>query len=265
MNTKRLLPALIAVLSFGLAQAAPIIYQFNFGDAAYTGTNSPGHADGLIPLTYDQWTTVNGNNIEFVDDQFVRFRRANGTGANAEVTLDQSSSISNRSSTEGTGVFDTELGQTWRSYVRDEGAGTREGRSVGAWFEGLPHGEWTVYAVVHNPVLIADGITTNVGIGVGSATSGGLAWNDSSLTGTSFAASPQTDTWELGVNYAKVTVTIDADNPILYVLQGGPAAQVDEFDYHTLTSVQLYQIPEPGTLAMVGIALGSLVLFRRRR
>lgn len=260
MKTKHILPLFAAVLSFGLAQAAPIIHQFNFGAADYTGTNSPGHADGLIPLANDQWTTVNGNDIQFEDDQFVRFRRANGTGIDDGVTLTQTGSTANRSTDTGTGVFDTALGENWRSYSRSG----FPGRAVGAWFEGLPHGEWTVFAVVHNPVLIAAGVTTNVGIGVGSQTTGDLAWNNAILTQTNFAASPQTATWELGVNYAMTTVTIDADNPILYVIQGGPAAQNNEFDFHTLTSVQLYQIPEPGTIILVGIALGSLLLFRRR-
>jgi uncharacterized repeat protein (TIGR02543 family) len=217
-----------------------VVNQFNFGAAEYTGTNSPGHADWGVPLSFDEWTRVNGANIEFEPGKFVRFRRANGDGTNAGVTLHQTASVSNRSSAGATGVFDSALGKSWRSYTR----GGFAGRSVGAWFEGLPHGDYVVYAVVHNPVLIADGRTTNVGIGTGSQTSGDLAWNDASLTGTSFPTNPQTATWEEGVNFAKTTVTVDADNPILYVLQGGPAAASNEFDFHTLTAVQLVRLGE---------------------
>lgn len=219
------------------------VLQFNFGAAEYTGTNSPGHAAGGIPNDFESWTRVNGNDIEFSPGRFVRFRRANGSDLNDGVTLSQTASTGNRSTDTGTGIFATALGQNWRAYVR----GGNAGRNVGAWFEGLPHGEWTVYAVVHNPVLIASGRTTHVGIGTGSQTTGDLAWNNAILTQTSFAASPQTVTWEEGVNYAKTTVTVDAQNPILYVLQGGPAAQNDEFDYHTLTSIQLVRGTEgPG-------------------
>jgi hypothetical protein len=217
-----------------------VVHQFNFGANAYTGTNSPGHANWSIPLSVDEWTTVNGNDIQFAPGQFVRFRRGNGAGDNAGVTLTQTSNANNRSSATATGVFDTALGKNWRAYVR----GGFAGRSVGAWFEGLPHGDYIVYAVVHNPVLITDGRTTNVGIGTGSQVSGDLAWNDSSLTGTSFSANPQTATWEEGVNYARTIVTVDATNPILYVLQGGPAAANDEFDYHTLSAVQLVRLGE---------------------
>lgn len=121
----------LSLLCAGLAQGQ-IVHQFNFGNATYEGTNSPGHADGLIPLSFDQWTTVNGNDIQFVDDQFVRFRRANGTGIDDGVSLTQTTSTANRPSdtVTGTGVFATELGENWRSYSR----GGFPGRAVGAWF-----------------------------------------------------------------------------------------------------------------------------------
>ena len=182
--------------------------------------------------------TVEHGGVEF--SATAEFRRANGTDTDAGVTLNQTSSTGNRSGS-GSGIFGTALTQNWRAYQR---SGGHPGRSVGAYFTGLEPGEYDVYAVVHNPVLIAAERTTNVGIGVGSATSGDLAWNDSSLTGTSFAVSPQTDTWELGVNYAKVRVEVTAENPNIYVIQGGPAAANDEFDYHTLAAVQIVAVVE---------------------
>jgi PKD repeat protein len=226
------------------APVIPVAFQFNFGDLPYTGSNSPAHAESALPSSLDTWQTVSGNTAtQEIDVSGVPFsatvhvRRANGDGANAAVSLTQGNSISNRSQT-GSGVFGTNLTQSWSAYSR----GGFPGRSVGAWFTGLTPGEYDVYAIVHNPTLIDAGRTTNVGIGVGAATSGNLAWNDPSLTGTSFAASPQTDTWELGVNYARVRVEVTAENPIVYVIQGGPAAANDEFDYHTLTAVQIVAV-----------------------
>jgi hypothetical protein len=226
------------------APVIPVAFQFNFGNLPYTGTNSPAHAEAVLPSSLDTWQTVSGNTatqeIEVSGIPFsatATVRRANGDSANVAVNLTQGNSISNRSQM-GSGVFGTALTQSWRSFS----VGGLSGRSVGAYFTGLTPGEYDVYAIVHNPVLIDAGRTTNVGIGVGAATSGNLAWNASSLTGTSFAASPQTDTWELGVNYARVRVEVTAENPIIYVIQGGPAAANNEFDYHTLTAVQIVAV-----------------------
>ncbi|MCC5841651.1 MAG: PKD domain-containing protein [Opitutales bacterium] len=225
------------------------VFMFNFGAMAYAGNNSPAHAAGAVPADYLDWRTVNDNDVtqtiqigSWAYPVTAHFRRANGTGANAGVTLNQTSSTANRSTASGSGVFNTALTQSWRAYQRSGGFA---GRSVGAYFTGLEPGEYDVYAVVHNPVLIAAGRTTNVGIGVGSATSGDLAWNHPSLTGTSFIATPRTDTWEANINYARVRVTVTPANPIVYVIQGGPAAANDEFDYHTLTAVQIVAVIDP--------------------
>lgn len=225
------------------------IFMFNFGGMAYAGNNSPAHASGSVPADYLDWRTVNDNTItqtiqigSWAYPVTSNFRRSNGAGDNAGVTLTQTSSTANRSTASGEGVFATALTRSWRAYQRSGGFA---GRSVGAYFTGLEPGEYDVYAVVHNPVLIAAGRTTNVGIGVGSATSGDLAWNHPSLTGTSFAPDPQTETWEAGVNYARVRVTVTPENPIVYVIQGGPAAANNEFDYHTLAAVQIVAVIDP--------------------
>ena len=226
----------------------PLAFMFNFGDSPYDGTNSPAHADGAVPLTFTAWRTMNASSVtktleidNTVYSATAEFRRADGVGDNATVNLGTAGFTGNRSGN-GTGIFGTPLTQSWRAYQR----GGNAGRSAGAYVTGLPPGEYDVYAVVHNPVLIASGRSTNVGIGVGAATSGSIAWNDASLTGTSFAASPQTDTWELGVNYARVRVTVTAENPNIYVIQGGPAAGNDAFDFHTLTAVQIVAVVEEG-------------------
>ena len=236
----------VAFISTTGVPSVPLAFQFNFGDVDYSGTNSPAHAEGVLPSDVTAWQTVNGNSVtqevEVAGIPFsatAEFRRADGIETDTPVTLSQTASTANRSGG-GSGIFGTALTQTWRAYSR----GGRAGRSVGAFFTGIEPGEYDVYAVVHNPVLIEAARTTNVGIGVGSATSGSLAWNDPSLTGMSFAASPQTDTWELGVNYARVRVEVTPENPNIYVIQGGPAAVNDEFDFHTLTAVQIVAVSD---------------------
>lgn len=47
------------------------------------------------------------------------------------------------------------------------------------------------------------------------------------------------------MNYARVRVTVTPENPIVYVIQGGPAAANDEFDYHTLAAVQIVAFIDP--------------------
>ena len=243
----------VDVTVFPAENSAPFpIFMFNFGDEDYVGNNSPAHAEGTVPLDFQSWHTAdatsNSKEVQLSGgNQTVtaEFRRANGTSTDAPVSLGTTSFTANRSGG-GSGVFATPLTQSWRAYQR---GGGNAGRSVGAYFTGLEPGEYDVYAIVHNPVLIDAGRVTNVGIGVGSATSGDLAWNDASLTGTSFAPSPQTNTWESGVNYARVRVEVTPENPNIYVIQGGPAAANDEFDYHTLTAVQIVAVqpdePEP--------------------
>lgn len=215
--------------------AEPVdVFQFNFGNAEYRGTNSPGHASGSVPARFDEWVTVNGSDLSFGPGRFVRYRRANGAPADSGVTLTQTSSLSNRSGV-GEGIFGTALTQSWRSYSR----GGNPGRASGVWFEGLPPGEYTVYAVAHNPVLVAADRGTNLGIGVGSRRTGDLAWNDPGLNATQLPARPRTDQWEEGVNYARAEVRITAENPILYVIQGGALATVEDSDFHGITAVQL--------------------------
>ncbi|MCC5841827.1 MAG: PKD domain-containing protein [Opitutales bacterium] len=265
-GTYSMVQGTVDVTVFPAENSAPFpIFMFNFGNEDYVGNNSPAHADGTVPANFLSWQTANGTTVSKEvqlsgGNQTVtaEFRRADGTGANAAVNLAQTSRTGNRSGT-GNGVFATALTQSWRSYQ----FGGAAGRSVGAYFTGLEPGEYDVYAVVHNPILIAAGRTTNVGIGVGSAISGSLAWNHASLTGTSFAASPQTDTWQLGVNYARVRVEVTAENPNIYVIQGGPAAASDEFDYHTLAAVQIVAVqpdePEPADLYADWAAANDIV------
>ncbi|MDV7395905.1 hypothetical protein RZS08_31225, partial [Arthrospira platensis SPKY1] len=131
----------------------PVAFQFNFGNLAYEGTNSPAHAEGVLPSDVATWQTMNAasvtQTVEVGGVPFsatAEFRRADGTTANVAVNLAQTSSTANRSGS-GTGIFGTALTQSWRSYQR----GGNPGRSVGAYFTGLEPGEYDVYAVVHNP------------------------------------------------------------------------------------------------------------------
>jgi len=69
---------------------------------------------------------------------------------------------------------------------------------------------------------------------------------------------PDTSSWVEGTNFAQFRVTLTADNPVLTLFTHG------DNDRPFLNAVQVVAIPEPGTLILLGIALGSMLIFRRR-
>jgi hypothetical protein len=68
--------------------------------------------------------------------------------------------------------------------------------------------------------------------------------------------------WVLDNNYAKITVTLDATNPYLYVISQG---FVNDSNRGWLDSVQIVSVPEPSSLALLGLSTGALFFGRRRQ
>lgn len=70
-----------------------------------------------------------------------------------------------------------------------------------------------------------------------------------------------TASWVLDNNYAKITVTLDALNPILYVISQGA---LNDSRRGWLDSIQIVAVPEPSSFALLGLSVGVLFLRRRR-
>lgn len=79
-------------------------------------------------------------------------------------------------------------------------------------------------------------------------------------TANSLLENSTTAAWALDNNYAKITVTLDASNPTLFVVSEGAA---NDARRGWLNSVQIVPVPEPSTTALS--ALGLLALATRRR
>jgi hypothetical protein len=67
--------------------------------------------------------------------------------------------------------------------------------------------------------------------------------------------------WVLDNNYAKVTVTLDAANPTLYVISQGVQ---NDANRGWLDTIQIVAVPEPSSLALL-VSGATLLLIRRRR
>lgn len=66
--------------------------------------------------------------------------------------------------------------------------------------------------------------------------------------------------WVAGNNYSKITVTLDASNPDLFVVSEGA---VNDSKRGWLSSIQIVSVPEPSALLLS--AIGALAFFKRRR
>lgn len=67
--------------------------------------------------------------------------------------------------------------------------------------------------------------------------------------------------WVLGNNYARLSVTVDASNPYIYLISEGAA---NDNRRAWLNSVQIVAVPEPSGLVLLGLGLGGIFLRRRR-
>lgn len=253
MNTKRLLPALIAALGFGAAQAT-LIFSQNF------------EVDPAVAGSYGSLTQASGTWVAY---------RSNRDG-NTDV-LDYTASTSGAAFVSTSGPLNGS-----RSGYMDGSAVTNHG-NVGNVFVG----------VTGLSVDLADEPELAFNYSFGN-----LGGSDSSFTIAMAVQVGETTTWYRqvtnygGANVANTAVSLQLDtvnwvtwtdpstgfanatNPPIggSVISTGTVTAVGfigGFNRNTawarIDNVELTVIPEPGTLVLVGIALGSLLLFRRRR
>ena len=234
----------LAMAMGGTAEAAPLKIQFDVSDnvGSYTGYESPGYAAGDFTTAETTWNMTEGDvssGLKYADGTdatTVTFDTGQGGGA----TVNWSSTPPTSQTGAGGGIYATSLMRDWHY--------TSGNNNLGARVNGLPAGEYRVYALVREPSEL--GRLYDVSIGVNIDTIGASPTAITNATGVT--------TWTVGKNYAVADLTTTASTDWLSIIVDPTNNQ-----YGTLEGVQIVQIPEPMTMAL--LALGLPVMIRRRR
>lgn len=136
---------------------------------------------------------------------------------------------------------------------------------IGMKIGGLAFGTYDIYVVAAYV-----GSTTSTRPGAGSAAQydiwGFAGTNLSTLTAGTYGTANDrlenstTASWISSNNYTKLTVTLDASNPFLYLISEGA---VNDSRRGWMNAVQIVSVPEP--VAPILLSLGAVALFIRRR
>ncbi|MEM7577238.1 MAG: PEP-CTERM sorting domain-containing protein [Planctomycetota bacterium] len=251
MNARKLFFAgLVATLPVaGLSHGSAILMAF--GSTPYSGTESPGNEDGLVTGT--TWNVLASDSSSFVDENGVAVTDLTadfGTGNNAAVDYSQATRAAAWSGNQPYPLWDTGLGQD--NVVRDTGGLI----GVALEIDGLAPGVYDFYLSAFR----GDGVD-NPGrdYDVRWDVSGSAITDFSSIAATTLTnASPTSvSTWNPGENYATGQFTIDGTNTALYL-----HVESDSF-IGVMNSLEIVPVPEPGTLALLGLG-GAMTLLRRR-
>lgn len=240
----------LAVLLWNSASASTIL--FNFGSAAYDGTNSPGHVNGAATGTI--WNTLATDTAAGILDSqgnttslAINFgTTSSNSSANANYTVVDYNAVTRNapySLTVASPLFSTPLGTD--NSVRDVGNG------IGLSLSGLAPGQYTFYVTAFRgdgnqgrvydlyAGTSSDPITNFSGLSIGSL-------NNSNL-----------DTWTAGNNYLTGTFTIDSVNDTFSLLSNSNSY------IGVLNSLEIVAIPEP-SLLLTSALTPLLLAFRRR-
>ena len=249
MRLQTLAPAL-ATLAVALPSPAATLL-FDFGSAGYTGTDSPGHEDGLA--TGSTWNNVGGDVVSGLVDQ-------NGVAAPG-VALDFGtgtlSSISYTAATKPLTVdhstyphWSDDLGTD--HLVRDAGD-----PAIAVAVTGLEAGEYDFYFTAFR----GDGARTNANRDYDvRATTSTTAVTDFSVTASStlFNNNPTTvGAWNPGDNYITGNFTVTGAGEDLYLYSNSTGF------IGVMSSLEIVAVPEPASAAL--LAAGGLALLGRRR
>lgn len=252
------LPLLAAAFFVSVSSGSASTILFNFGAKTYSGTNAPGHVNGLATGTV--WNTVAADTASGIVDSL---------GGSTSISLNFGASTSNDSSaanyrnldyaratraadyprTVSGSIFNSDLGTS--NAVRDV---SNVDYGVGLSVSGLAPGQYVFYVTAYRGDAESnDGRNYNLYAG----TAPDPITNFSSLSIGSINNSNRT-TWQSGVNYLTGTFTIDGTNDTFSLMSNSNAY------VGVLTSLEIVSIPEPSSIAawsLVPLFLG----FRRRR
>ncbi len=246
------LAVLITISAFAVTASANAIL-FDFGSTAYTGTDSPGHEDGLA--TGSTWNSLAVDTVSGIVDEF------GNAVAGVSVDLGQTTTdtgfivnyaaatkVASYAGSATYSLFNSDLGT---DHVVRDGSGLR---GVAIVVKGLAYGDYDFYLTGFR-----GDVTQNV------AHDYYVRYATGSSDVTDFTNAPQLDLpnttltqpdWIDGDNYVTASFIIDANNPNLYLLQNS-----DTF-IGVVNSLEIVPVPEPATMTL---ALGGLALMLRRR
>jgi hypothetical protein len=112
-----------------------------------------------------------------------------------------------------------------------------------------------------SPVILGEGEST----GLVSTTLGYVDDNGTTSLGINQPTNIQNFSWNRLENTTNTPVAISGTTYFrIYVAGGVQSDESYQGNYIDNVTVEASVIPEPGTLALVGLALGSLLIFRRR-
>lgn len=266
------LPALVLLLAAASTTQAAIakVLQLDFGPAAATGsnlTNSPLHT-AAPTFTGATWNTVGTADIS---SGLLWSDNTAATGVSLDLGVSPNSNTINFGTQPGSS---NALGTSVNSGVfagssvgKDgifNGTSTQNNR-IGLTLKGLPLGVYDIYVVAINTNISFDDNRRTMAVGT-QATASASTLDTTSLASLAITnhGTGLTTSWSDGLNFRKLSVTLTATNPDLTIFTFGPTdLQTSNEPRGFLNSVQVALIPEPASLALLG--LGGLLILPRGR
>ncbi len=291
MHTQSLrLLACTAALSLTLPLGAKVL-MLDFGGTTVSGadlTNSPYHSvnTGFTDGTWNKQAISNDNTLVWSDGTTATGVSYNAlkNGASGGTVIVKGGWLTSggvTGSTVNTGIYaGTSVGMDGHLFSTT----LTDNRAVGIQVFGLEFGTYDIYVSGRNTNYDATAYSMNFFASASAettatATSGtGSAGTKLDLssgfvteTNTFNDASHNTTSWmftsgdDENSNYAKLTVTLTAENPLLNVIAMGDLGA--EMAQGVFNSIQIVAIPEPSSFALLGGAAGmfAAVGLRRRR
>ncbi len=286
MKSRLIAFSAVAVFGCGHSSAAALLLNFRTpagGDVSGSYlTLDPAHATGAVPLSETTWnnfgSTAASSSLSWSDGS-----AATGvtitfgievTGGDDVLSYTTSDNFNTGLAGSGGAVPGNENLTANPDSIYGSGTGSdntapgragwfgNSGRAIGFRVDGLPEGEYALYAMARNTNSNPDGVSMDVHTTTGasatsfdfSSTTPVTQTNPSYPSGsteyTSFA-SPD--------NYVLTAFTIGAGDSLFLAVEGS-SAELRGF----LNTVQIVAVPEPGA-AMLGLLATGLLALRRRR
>ncbi len=254
----------IALVSAMPAHAAILMLDFGTASGVYNGNNSPGHADGAISNSFTTWNQISGAADGSVNDSESNSITYDLGRASTSTNTDTGTAVfgsqpTNTSAAAGSGIWGTTL--TTDAAVDITSSNRRD--PVAIQLGGFAAGSYDAYLVAHHAGNL--GVPLQVGFLVSStdfvSSPGSILFSDM----TSVAAltpDGDTSTWGQGTDFYKASFDIEAGDFLYFMVNNPNNDGTGVAHQATISSLQVALIPEPASLALLG--LGGLCLLGGR-